>query len=126
MPERLIDRLHRYLNYKGLSAYAFEKSCGLSNGYLGKQTKGKGTIGSDILEKIYCQYLDLSLIWLITGEGKMIEEHSKFELQEDAAQYVTKDDLVKELNKRIQLLEEAVEDKKRIIELMNQRKEEKE
>lgn len=126
MPERLIDRLHRYLNYKGLSAYAFEKSCGLSNGYLGKQTKGKGTIGSDILEKIYYQYLDLSLIWLITGEGKMIEEHSKFELQEDAAQYVTKDDLVKELNKRIQLLEEAVEDKKRIIELMNQRKEEKE
>jgi hypothetical protein len=44
----------------------------LSNGYLGKQLKGKGAVGSDILERIKENYTDLSLIWLVTGKGAML------------------------------------------------------
>ncbi|MDE3252798.1 MAG: hypothetical protein KGO92_08320, partial [Bacteroidota bacterium] len=69
---RLIERLHDYLIFNHISAYAFEHSCGLSNGYLGKQLKGRGSVGSEILEKIKEIYPDLSLIWLVTGKGSML------------------------------------------------------
>jgi hypothetical protein len=86
-----IDRLLSYLELKQISAYAFERACEVSNGYLYKQQKGKGTIGSDILEKIRKVYSDLNLIWLISGEGEMLlgddsrlvkEEHERYERAE--------------------------------------------
>lgn len=121
MSDRLIDRLYTYLHYKDITPYALEQKCGLSNGYLGKQAKGKGTIGSDILEKIYRHYFDLSLIWLITGEGTMLLQspHPSNELKEDAAPYYAKTELIKLLNSKIELLEKAVKDKEQIIGLLN-------
>ena len=56
---RIIDRLAQYLAYKKITAYAFERTCQVANGYLKKQLKGKGSIGSDILLRIYNNYLDL-------------------------------------------------------------------
>lgn len=68
---RLIDRLQYFLKQNGVSAYAFEQSCGLSNGYLYKQLRGRGSVGSDILEKIKYNYPQLSMVWLFTGKGNM-------------------------------------------------------
>jgi len=62
---RLIKRLQEYLLNNNISAYSFGHACGLSNGYLGNQLKGKGAVGSDILERIKENYTDLSLVgWL--------------------------------------------------------------
>ncbi|RFM30204.1 hypothetical protein [Deminuibacter soli] len=121
MTERLIDRLYRYLAYKNITAYAFEQNCGLSNGYLGKQAKGKGTIGSDILEKIYNHYFDLSLIWLITGEGSMLGENHRhaFETNDEHATYFTRDEMMHALQQNIILLQQLVKDKDQIITLLN-------
>jgi len=102
---RLIDRLYQYLNENGISAYAFEHTCGLSNGYLGKQYKGKGSVGSSILEKIRLCYPDLDMQWLVTGEGNM----SSLSME-----------LIRSYQKQIRQLELVVADKDAIIDLLQQ------
>ena len=68
----ILKRLKEYLDYKGISISAFEKSVGMSNASFSKQLNtGKG-IGSDKLENILTKYLDLSADWLLRGEGEMI------------------------------------------------------
>jgi hypothetical protein len=126
---RLIERLQQYLAYYNISAYSFEHTCGLSNGYLGKQLKGKGAVGSDILERIKQNYTDLSLIWLVTGKGTMLlsppkpGSDKKFsELNEEQTIYFTsKDDVISLLNKQIEKLEATNADKDKIIGLLEAR-----
>jgi hypothetical protein len=123
---RLIDRLREYLIYHNISAYAFEHTCQLSNGYYGKQLKGKGSVGSEILERIKENYTDLSLIWLVTGKGKMLlsipddfHQDATCELDEEQRLYFTsKDELIKLLNKHVTKLESTITDKDKIIGLL--------
>lgn len=123
---RLIDRLREYLSYSNITAYSFEHSCELSNGYLGKQLKGKGNVGSEILERIKAIYPDLSLIWLVTGRGSMLlsppkhkQEYYAPDLDEEQQVYYTsKDDVIAILNNLIAKLEATIGDKERIISLL--------
>lgn len=103
---RLIDRLFEYLSCNNLSAYEFEHTCGLSNGYLGKQLKGKGTVGSNVLEKIKYHYPDLDLLWLLTGEENAAYVHEA---------------LIRSFNNQIKQLERQVADKEAIIALLQSR-----
>jgi hypothetical protein len=120
---RLIDRLYQFIEYKGLSAYAFERSCEFSNGYLKKQLKGGGSVGSDILEKIHHSYPELSLIWLITGRGEMIFSEDQNQEAHDSGQAYFSDgeEIVGLLKDKIKLLETSVADKEKIISLMEER-----
>lgn len=126
---KLINRLQEYLSYSNISAYAFEHACELSNGYLGKQLRGKGAVGSDILERVKENYTDLSLIWLVTGKGTMLLSPPKHrnelyssELNEEQQVYFTsKDDVISLLNKQIAKLETTIADKERIISLLEDR-----
>ncbi len=123
---RLIERLQDYLIQSNISAYAFEHTCGLSNGYLGKQIKGKGAVGSDILERVKENYTDLSIVWLVTGRGKMfvtVPANSSnvlsAELEEEQKLYFTsKDEVIKLLNRQNTKLEGIISDKEKIIALL--------
>lgn len=122
---RLIDRLQQYMVFYHISAYAFEHTCGLSNGYLGKQLKGKGAVGSDILERIKMNYTDLSLVWLVTGKGSMllspatIKDKKITELNEEQHIYFTsKDNVIDLLNRHIEKLQVTISDKDKIINLL--------
>lgn len=123
---KLVERLQEYLSYHGISAYAFEHACVVSNGYLGKQLKAKGSIGSDILERVKQQYPDLSLVWLVTGKGNMLlapyatgTDPTRTDLNEEQQVYFTsKDDVISVLNKQILKLEATVTDKEKIIQLL--------
>jgi hypothetical protein len=123
---RLVDRLQQYLGHYRISAYAFEHDCGLSNGYLGKQLKGKGAIGSEILERIKHRYADLSLVWLITGRGHMLlsppkngVEHREPELNEEQHTYFSsKEEVIKLLYRQIEKLEGIIADKDKINSLL--------
>ncbi|MET0393060.1 MAG: hypothetical protein ABW019_07950 [Chitinophagaceae bacterium] len=119
---RLIDRLSKYLSSKGVTAYEFERSCNIANGYLGKQLKGKGSVGSDILEKVSREYPDLNLVWLITGEGRMIVNRKKqkpageendLEMQDHEAVYDARNKLIKVLKEQIEVLSSSVPGKKK-------------
>ena len=133
---RIIDRVYQYLEFHALSAYAFERCCDLSNGYLGKQFKGKGSIGSAVLLKIQAHYPDLNMHWLLTGKGRMIR-HSLTGapvlasqtplLIEDAALPYGFDDhedaaMVQLLRQRIALLEKSLADKNELIHLLKKKR----
>lgn len=67
------ERILEYIDFKGVSKYRFYKDVGLANGYLDKF----GNMGSDICEKISFQYTDLSIEWLITGNGSMLKGNTE-------------------------------------------------
>ena len=69
---KTIDRLFTFIEYCNLSARQFDLSIGASNGYSLRMRKNKASIGSDVIENIVKVYPQLNLIWLITGEGSML------------------------------------------------------
>jgi hypothetical protein len=124
---RLIDRLNKYLELQGISPYAFEQACGLANGYLGKQLKGKGSVGSDILEKIANQYPELNLVWLITGKGKIQvkvsrdkeSESSGMELKDVEAIYHAHDKIIEAFQEQLDALKSGMPAKRRKLKKKN-------
>lgn len=112
---RLTDRLLTYLEYKGVTIYYFEKVVGVGNGYFGKQHKGKGSVGSDILEKVAEHYPDLNLNWLVSGKGPMLQKPPKgvkppddFMLKEEQAVYAIRNKLMDVLKDQIKTLEKTL------------------
>lgn len=69
---KTLERIKQFIDYKGLSIAAFERSAGMSNASFGKSLKSKGAIGTDKLENILKVYPELSPAWLLTGRGAMI------------------------------------------------------
>lgn len=69
----VLERIKEYIDYKGITVAAFEKSIGMSNASFGKSLKSGKGIGSDKLEKILKVYTDISSCWLLTGEGTMLK-----------------------------------------------------
>lgn len=63
------ERLKTFISSKNLTNAAFEKSLGLSNGYINSMRKG---LGYDKLEQLSNLYTDLNMGWLLTGEGEML------------------------------------------------------
>lgn len=69
MKETVKERLIKFYEFKGLTKREFERSCGLSNGYIDKL---RNCPSQQKLEIIYLTYPDLNKIWLLTGEGEML------------------------------------------------------
>lgn len=64
------------MDNKGLTDYRVQKDCGLANGLIRQARLGKSDLGRASVEKILDKYSDLSRIWLLTGEGEMINTAS--------------------------------------------------
>lgn len=65
------DRLREFVKSLGLSNLAFEKECGLYNGYV----KDIGTrVEVEKLGAILLKFPQLNLNWLLAGQGKMTNE----------------------------------------------------
>ena len=62
------ERLVRYIKSHGISQRAFEKTVGLSNGYVNNIRK---SIQPDKIQRIALFFPDLNTGWLLTGEGEM-------------------------------------------------------
>lgn len=69
----VLERIKEYIDSKGITVAAFERSIGMSNASFGKSLKNKGAIGSDKIENILSIYNDLSPEWLLTGKGNMLK-----------------------------------------------------
>lgn len=68
----IVERIVYYLKQKGIAISTFERELGLGNTTLSKAYKTGGSIGTDKLEKIISHCEDLSPLWLVTGEGEML------------------------------------------------------
>jgi hypothetical protein len=112
-----------YLQFKNLTPHAFEKRIKLSNGYFSKQLKNNGSIGSDILVRIHEQFQDLNLLWLLLGEGQMINENTPFsqqinsQVEEFTNRYTSETKKVKTLEDDIEKLNFVMKDKDKLISL---------
>lgn len=68
-----LHRIKQYIDNKGISIHAFEKSVGFSNGAFSSQLRNNRTIGIDKLENILKKYADINVEWLLTGKGEMLK-----------------------------------------------------
>lgn len=65
------ERIFLFIDEIGISKNKFEKSCGLSSGYL---KNFKGNLGADKLEGILNAFPQINKDWLLTGNGQMLAE----------------------------------------------------
>lgn len=65
------DRVRQIIENEGVSINAFGASVEASNSYFNKLLKNKGTLGSDMVEKILRTYPHINSDWLLLGEGEM-------------------------------------------------------
>lgn len=73
----ILERIKEYIDKKGISIAAFERSIGMSNASFGKSLKNGKAIGTDKLENILKIYSDINPNWLLTGEGSMLRNEGK-------------------------------------------------
>ncbi|WP_299526975.1 hypothetical protein [Winogradskyella sp.] len=69
-----VQRIKKYLDFKGITIQNYESSVGYSNGAFGSQIRNNGKIGSDKLEKTLSLYTDLSAEWVLLGKGEMLND----------------------------------------------------
>lgn len=83
----LKDRLIEFIDFKGMSKRAFLLSCGFSESYLNNISKG---ISYESIDKIKSKYPELSMPWLVLGEGEMlVKEKNATEVNQiDIKKYV--------------------------------------
>lgn len=77
MRER-ISRFIKYMEFKGLNDNQVTLQCHLSKGLLGQARTGKSDLGEKAVDKILKEYQDLNKVWLLTGEGEMINDNGGF------------------------------------------------
>lgn len=77
------ERLLLFLQHLNLSQGAFERKCGISNGYINNI---RTSIGNKILEKIEMVYPELNKLWLLHGDGPMIK-HDGFITKDERVNY---------------------------------------
>lgn len=68
----ILENLKKFIDYKGISIAAFEKSIGMSNNSFRKSLNNGGNLGSDKLENILRVYPELNPVWILTGSGEML------------------------------------------------------
>lgn len=120
------ERFFQFMAYKRYIPSWVEKECKLSNGYLGKQRKNKGSFGGAILSRIEKRFPELNITWLLSGEGEMLNTKSrapKIEMmntvEEESASYgLIMQEFIPLLKQQISQLEAALADKQKLIEML--------
>lgn len=117
-----IERIAIFIHFKKISPHAFEQKINLSNGYFSKQLKHLGSVGSDILIKIYLSYPELDILWILTGEGQMLKEAVQQSqqiddiiLQDFTNKYISENKKLKKLENDFEKLQTSLSDKEKII-----------
>ncbi len=84
---RPVERLRLFAKWANEQGYvkgetAFEKHCGLSVRYIANSLSGgkSGDMTTAIISRIYEKFPMLSLVWLCTGKGKMIDYNQQTDI----------------------------------------------
>jgi len=81
------QRLNEFLIYKKIGQRTFERMVKLSNGYINNI---KSSIGSDKLQNIIYAFPELNILWLLTGDGEMINTTQKSsKVEEPSIDYIS-------------------------------------
>lgn len=80
---RRIERFDKYMTFKGLNDNKVTVDLGLSNGTIGKSRKDGRDLSDRVIEQILNFYTDLNKVWLLTGEGEMLNKNIHQEAKGD-------------------------------------------
>lgn len=106
------NRLKAFIDHLGTSITAFEGKIGVSKGALAKPIKNGKTVGVEVLEKIFNEYPNVNLEWLIAGAGAMLKDGTAINELPDS------DDVTLSKNEYIDLQRKALQNQdERIAEL---------
>lgn len=87
MEQSVKQRLVNFIKYKSLSQKRFEESVGLSNGYINSLRHAPS---DKKLRQIIEVYPELNRVWLLTGEGQMINSSDVVpKVEQDVRPYTT-------------------------------------
>lgn len=121
--ERKIDRFDKYMKYKGLNDNKVTVQLSLSVGLIGKSRQKGRDLSDAAIEKILNFYADLNRNWLLIGEGEMLNSNKDLAINqenqgnnlEDAYRTIieTQKQLIKSLERQIELLEDKLNDENR-------------
>lgn len=64
------NRIEKFIESQGIKRSVFERSCGLSNGYI-RNLKENPSAAK--IEDILSMYPELNRVWLLSGEGEMLK-----------------------------------------------------
>lgn len=113
-------RLSEFIKSQHISVLAFEKRCGLSQGYVKNISK---TIGQEKLEAILKQFPNLNRDWLVYGEGEMLQPsyntatvHGDSSVAAINSNVTLADNAI--LAERVKHLEELLAEKERLIKVL--------
>ena len=110
------DRLRIYFEYKGVTNYALTQQTGIANGFL----RNNGEVSVEKLSVIRQHYPDLSLLWVITGDGEMLTEGEPLAVTRKGKPKHTEAEL-KSFAKSIERLSAAIEKRDKEIEKLKEK-----
>ena len=83
---RRIDRFDKYMSFRGLNDNIVTNDLRLSIGTIGKSRKEGRDLSDRVIELILNFYTDLNRVWLLAGEGEMINDATTSPVKEISAQ----------------------------------------
>lgn len=84
------ERIIEFIKYKKISQSAFEKQCGLSNGYINNIRR---SISDTVLQKISLNFPELNPIWLMMGKESMLNANTEETLKYKNAKQINTSDM---------------------------------
>lgn len=102
----IYERIKEMISDQEISALAFEKSIGKSNGWIQNMKKRKSSTTIDVIEDIVKVYSNYSLNWLVLGKGPKYIEDAQDVINEDSEAYMRNviDADILALNKRMDVI----------------------
>lgn len=70
----MIERLAKFIDYQGISISSFEKIISASDGMIRRAIRNNTDIQSKWITKISDNFPELSIDWLVSGNGSMLKE----------------------------------------------------
>lgn len=72
--EEIKDRIKVIMDRSNLTSSAFAESIGIKQSTLSHILSGRNNPSLDVVMKVHQAYNDISILWLLYGEGNMIEK----------------------------------------------------
>lgn len=74
----IVSRIKRFLSINGIAYSIFADKCDIPRPTLSQLLNGRNKkISNEVLDKIHVAYPELSMMWLMFGEGEMMSEIGK-------------------------------------------------
>lgn len=74
----IVSRIKTFLSVNGISNSIFADKCDIPRPTLSQLLNGRNKkVSNEVLDKIHIAYPDLSMMWLMFGEGEMLSEIGK-------------------------------------------------